>query len=335
MNDMFKARYEGLSRRAKRALRQRYDESRMVTQEQSQLDQQQQQQTGVRYGSDFVSDTNRKPSGTIWRDCPWPQINNGFVDGITFWDDFVDFGKLPFVPTNTSVQTTAGGLGRYEVFSGAGAGVWAPDAMPHSSTPLGTGGIISNLVADGSAGVIGTASSPFSLVTTQSGKLWFEARIAYTSILTNAGQIFVGLGETAVTTYSVTIPLGNADVTSNAIAMVGFNRLEDGLSVLNTSYADHATSWTDIKASASSGVLAANTWIKLGMKFDFSQTTTFGTFYVNGVDTGTYLTKAACLALTHLDAKGLGPLLAVYGDSEGSDYIYMDWWRAAQSYEAG
>lgn len=282
-----------------------------------------------------ASDTSRKPSGTIWADCPQQRIKEGAIDGVFFEDDFQNFGKLPFVPTNTSVQTTAGGLGMYEVFSGAGAGVWAPDAMPHGTGATGTaaGGVISNLVADGSAGVIGTASCPFSLYTLQTGKLWFEARIAYTSILTNAGQIFCGLGETAVTTYSVTIPLGNADVTSSAIAMIGFNRLEDGLSVLNTSYADHATSWTNIQAAASTGVLAANTWIKLGMTFDFAQSDRFGTFYVNGVDTGTYLTKAACLALTFVDAVGLGPLLAVYGDSEGNDYIYADWWKCYQSFE--
>lgn len=267
-------------------------------------------------------DQNRTRSPNIWKDCPWDQIENGEVDGVTFKDDFADF----VIP---GTQTTAIWKGRYAVYAGSGS--WAADAMPHSATPLGTGGIISALPGDNASVVIGTQSCPFSLLTTQLGKLWFEARIATTSILTNAGQLFCGLGETAVTTYSATIPLGNANATSNALAMIGFNRLEDGLGVLNTSYADHATSWTDVQASANT-TLAANTWIKLGMTFDPKDSARCVRFFVDNIECTTAITKAVLLATTNLDAVGLGPLLAFYGDSEGSDYVYADWWRVAQTF---
>lgn len=268
------------------------------------------------------ANTDRGESGNIWSDCPYKEIQEDKTKGCWFEDDFMEFA-LP------GTQTTAIQVGRYAAY--AGSGTWKADAMPHSATPLGSNGVISVLTGDNAAAALGTAVSPFNLTTTQvGGKIWFEGRVALTSILTNRGQFFFGLGETAVTTYSATIPLGNADATSNAIVMIGFNSLEDGLSVLNTSYADHATSWTDIQTTASTGVLAANTWIKLGMKIDFSDTLRCVRFYVNNVECTTAMTKAALLALTHVDVKGLGPLIAFYGDSEGSDYVYIDWWKAAQ-----
>lgn len=309
--DMFEPKEESLSRRSRRRiLREAADRRNAVN--------------PVLMGKGVnVVNTNRDMNGSnlIWGDCPMQEIKEGSRNGYFFEDDLTDF----WIP---GTQTTAIAKGRYVVY--AGSGNWANDAMPHSATGPATGGIISALPGDNASVVIGTAECPFNMLTTQvGGKIWFEARIATTSILTNAGQLFCGLGETAVTTYSATIPLGNANATSNALAMIGFNRLEDGLGVLNTSYADHATSWTDIGAAANS-TLAANTWIKLGMKVDFANTTRCVRFFVDNVECTTAMTKAALLALTSLDAVGLGPILAFYGDSEGSDYVYLDWWRCYQ-----
>ena len=160
--------------------------------------------------------------------------------------------------------------------------------------------------------------------------------MATTSILTNMGQWFVGLGENQVTTFGAAIPLGNADVTSAAPAMIGFNRLEDGLAVLNSSYADHATSWTDVQAACNAAPLTqlvANTWIKLGMRFDFAETTNFGTFFINGIECTSKVSKATVLATTFLDVSGLGPCMAFFADSAGTaDYTYIDWWRVGQFY---
>ena len=257
---------------------------------------------------------------SFWADCPEENIRRGRTNGTFFEDDFVDFG-LP------GTQTTEINLGRYKVFS-VTAGKWQTDAMPHSTTPLGTGGIISGLGdSDGDSGAIGTQACPFSLATTVKSKLWFEARIAVTSILTNMTHFFVGLGENAVATFAAAVPLDNANATSATLAMIGFNRLEDGLGVLNTSYADQAALWTDIQAAANS-TLAANTWIKLGMTFDFTDQADIlraGRFYVDGVECTSYLTKAALAALTHVDAKGLGFLMAYYADSAGTAcYHYID-----------
>lgn len=284
---------------------------------------------GVTYRPSLgTADTSRRPSRTVWGDCPWLEVEEGRVDGVQFKDDFEHFG-LP------GTQTTEIQNGKYKVFSST-AGVFTADTMPHAATSSGRGGIISCLAdTDGDSHAIGTQNCPFFLTTTQTvGKLWFEARVAITGILTNAGQFFLGLADNRIGTFSATLPLGNANVQSTTLAMIGFNRLEDGLGVLNTSHSDvGATAWTDIQASA--GAIASETWIKLGMVVDFSDSTNFITFTIDGVPCTTTVSKATILALSSLDVVGLGPCMAFFADSAGtSNYTYIDWWRACQTFEA-
>ncbi len=281
--------------------------------------------TYVRHGQNTTVVTDRNPSPAIWGDCPLEEIRLGIVDGTYFEDDFDDF-NLPATQTSEVTQ------GRYKAYC-ATAGQWITDNMPHSTTAGTAGGIISGLCdTDGDSMAIGTQACPFLLTTTQLGKIWFEGRIATTSILTDVGQLFFGLGENRVTTFSSTVPLGNADATSSALAMIGFNRLEDGLGVLNTSYADHAATWTNIGAAANS-TLAANTWIKLGMKINFADAARCVRFYVDNVECATAMTKAALLATTFVDVSGVGPLLAFYADSGGTaDYVYADWFKIYQTF---
>jgi hypothetical protein len=156
--------------------------------------------------------------------------------------------------------------------------------------------------------------------------------VATTSILTNMGQWFVGLAENQIATFGAATPLANADATASTLAMIGFNRLEDGLGVWNTSYADHAAAWTDIGTAANS-TLAANTWTKVGMKIDMKDTARCVRFYVDNIECSSAMTKAALLATTYLDVSGLGPCMAFFADSAGTaDYTYLDEWRYAMQF---
>ncbi len=284
--------------------------------------------------------TNRLPSPYLWADCPEDGIKLGTVDGLHLFDDFVNF---PLPGTQTTELSLPGN--GYKMYAKA-AGVWQQDDMPHVASGAlvgGQGGIISYLPdTDNDNGAIATVTTPFSLGTTQTnGKLWFEARIATTQITTNRGQIFVGLMANSVGsgasayTFGDGTPLAGGDTLATATVAVGWNSLEDGLAVLNTSYADGATSWTNIQAAANASPLtqlAANTFIKLGMKFDPSNTAAALRFFVNGIETSTPMTKAALLALTYLDVRGLGPCFACYGDTATTTYYYLDWWKVAQVY---
>ena len=279
----------------------------------------------VNFRQDGTVNQSRGLSQAIWGDCPIQEILEDNDRGIMFFDDFLDWG-LP------GTQSTEINLGRYKVYSAAN-GKWITDAMPSSTTASVVGGVVSGLCdTEGDAAAFGTQACPFLLTTTQKGKIWFEARIATTSILTNMGQLFCGLAENQIATFGVATPLDNANATAATMAMIGFNRLEDGLGVLNTSYADHAAAWTDVQAAANS-TLAANTWIKLGMMIDFSNSLRCVRFFVDNVECTSAMTKAVLLATTFLDVSGLGPCLAFYADSAGTaDYVYIDWWRVAQTF---
>ncbi len=275
--------------------------------------------------------TDRLPSPHIWGDCPLTGIQFGTVNGITFFDDFTDF-PLP------GTQTTEIALGRYKVYC-ATAGVWQYDDMPHTATPAGgMGGIVSVLCdSDEDSAVLAVQDCPFSLDTTQAnGKLWFEARIATTSILTATTNFFVGLAENGVATYAATNPMDDDDALTGTVAMIGWRRAIAGLATLDTVYSDHAVTFTNILAAANASPLTqlkANTFIKLGFKFDPNNSAACVQFYVNGIEAPTPLTKAALLALTHVDVKGLAPCLAVSAGASGTAaYTYIDWWKCSQVY---
>ncbi len=265
--------------------------------------------------------SNGRQISPFWGTCPLSAIRNDPGKGYLMEDDFMDLG-LP------GTQTSEINLGRYKVYN-TGSGKVIPDALPHASSPLGTGGIISMLCdTDGDQSVIGTHQCPFSLAST-AGPLWFEARIATTAITTTMTHIFVGLGNNFDVTFGAAIPLANANALGTAVAAVGWNRLESGLGVLNTSYCDEAAAWTDVQATA--GSIAANTWVKLGMYFNPADSSRALRFFANGAECVSAITASTLSGLTHLDASGLGFCFAQFADSGGTaNYAYCDWYKIAQ-----
>ena len=280
------------------------------------------------YSGTGVADTSADQSN-FWADCPIVEIKAGWKRGWFQEDDFTEFAPLPFVPTNTSVQTTEGGIaGKYKVYS-ATAGTWAPvNAVPTTDTG---GGYLRGLCdTAGDAAAIGFAGSPF-LLNNAAGKLWFEARFAITGIATNNAQVFVGLGENNVMTFGAAQPLGDADIANATGALIGFNILEDGLGVLNACYEDRATAWVNPTSGTGIGTMAANTFKKVGMVYNPNDSTNAITFYVNGVKQACVISAATLTALTSLDVKGLGVLAGMYADTAGTaNYLYLDWWKCYQ-----
>lgn len=263
--------------------------------------------------------TNRGPSPRLWHDCdPLKIAQEG--NGIIFFDDFVNGLGLD------ATQTTQVTQGQYKAYCATAGTITKSVGFPTTATP---GGFIRALAdTAGDAFSLATITSPF-VLNNGGGKLWFEARIGITGIATNNLHLFVGLGETTLQTLSGTVPLGDANATEGAGAMLGFNILEDGLGVLNASYADRATAWTDIQAGV--GTMAAHTWKKVGFKYDPNNSAEALAFYVDGAKQSSVMTAAALAALTYLDVGGLGLLWAGYADSAGtSTYAYMDWWKCVQ-----
>ena len=274
--------------------------------------------------------TGRLPSPSIWKDCPWHDLkemtNQGPGEGpggICFHDDFEHF---PLAGT----QTTQIGHGDYKVFNTGSGTIRQVSAV--NSVEQGGGILANNVDTDNDSGSI-AQSYPSLMVTgldTNSGKLWWEARVAWTPITTNGLGWFLGLAEVEQWTLATAVPLNAWDAITNSASAIGFRKPEDDTTTYDTVYSDRATSFTAVGDAEGTGY-AAFTWVKLGMIYDPSRSTDCVRFFVNGVQTTSVVSRATLTGLTNLDANALGMLLAIVADSAGtSGEFYMDWWRYAQ-----
>lgn len=266
--------------------------------------------------------TGSGPSRGLWGECPILSILDGTIDGIIFDDHFVDF---PLIAT----QTTEINHGRYKIFN-TGSGVTGPVSAVNS-VELGGGIMRISVDTNNDSGSIAQSYESFMLtgLTSNSKKLWFEGRLAFTPITTNGIGWFLGLAETALWTLATGVPFNAGDPITNSAAAIGFRKEEDGLGVIDTVYSDRATSFTNIGDADTS--VAANTFIKLGMIYDPADSDATVRFFADGIQLDTVLTNAALLALTNLDANALGLLFSVVADSSGTSGVgYLDWWRCVQ-----
>lgn len=280
--------------------------------------------TNVYYAKNSA-DTNKGRSPSLWQaigGCPYDSVKAGLTPGVIQEDDFENF-SLP------GTQTSEVAVGRYKAYNTGAGTVKANQTFGSTVT---AGGIVSMLCdSDGDASVFGTQACPFLLsgLTSNSGKLWFEARIAVTGIATNNIQTFIGLGQNDAFTFGAAKPLGNADAVANDAPFIGFQMTEDGLGVQNFAYADKATSWTNVAAGI--GTLAALTWAKVGFTYDPNNDTNCIVPYFNGVPSTSVISRATLTGLTYMDVSALGFVMASFADSAGtSTYFYIDEFHAVQ-----
>ncbi len=271
-----------------------------------------------------VPNTQRGPSPYLWGDCPWVEIQANPNLGYTFWDDFTGF-TLP----GTQTSELSLGVNGWKVYNTGAGNV---KTNPSLDGTLTGGGIISMLCdTAGDASVIANQACPFVMsgLTSNSGKLWFEARIALTGIATNNVAVFIGLGENSGYTLGAAKPLADADGVATDVPFIGLNVTEDGVGVVRGVYADEAATWT--VPAATVGTLAASTFAKVGMLYDPENSDATVQFFFNGVPSTSVVSNATLTALTNLDVSPLGPVFAMFADSAGTaTYGYCDWIRIAQ-----
>ena len=248
---------------------------------------------------------------SFWADCP---LQGSLIDpglGYGLQDNFVDVGLSGTITTIISQA----GTGKYLVFGGASSTI-APDAA------LG-GGLTLGLTDIDQATSITTKQTPFQ-VTSGAGSLWFEARVKTSTITTAEQAFFVGLMDT--TAQTATVPL-TATGTIADINCVGFHKQEANTTAFDTSY--KANTVTAVEVNSDVGTLAANTYIKLGFKFDTSNNVL--SFYINGVlqaaqktipdDTGTDFPADVTLA----------PVFAILAATADDESFTIDWYKCFQA----
>lgn len=273
-----------------------------------------------------TEDTTREPSPVIWAQSRVAEIRENPNIGIHYYDDFTD---LPLAPT----LTTQIAFGKYKAFGDTGVTISKISLV--NSVEIAGGCLEIAIDSDNDAGILCQAYPSFRLSGSKatSGKLLFECCVAQSSIATNMLDWFVGLAEVEQFTLASTTIAGGG-VIENSGSMIGFRIEEDGLGVIDTVRSDRATSFTNI-GDTEGGTLVANTFQRLGFVYDPEETDRCVVFYENGQELTTKLTRAALVALTNLDANGLGLFIGAAGDSGVAGSVYMKWWQCEQIFPVG
>ncbi len=266
-----------------------------------------------------VGNTDRNPSPSLWRTCPWDEIGSNLVDGVRMWDDFTDF---PITP-----PTTEGNWGRYAAFTSTG-GTMLPDDTLGGAVNIGSDD-------DNEAASFRTFATPFKLV--QGNKeFWFEARVQKSTIAATKHGFFVGLlGRLAITTSASTLtaitPITDAGVIADT-NIVGFHSTETSAGTVDTIY--KADGVTEVTVQANAVQLVAATYVKLGMHYVPSGDRDGQyrlSWWADGVRLSTSYGLVAGVGTDFPNRVNMGLVFAVKnatGTTPGTSGI--DWWRAAQ-----
>lgn len=257
-----------------------------------------------------LEDTSRGNSSAIWFDCPWLEIQNGTKDGIVLFDDFASGPRV----AAGAEAAYAGYAGGYRGFADTGGLV---------QDGLEWGGVV-DLSSDGDneGASFRTATAAFQVARNQ-GKFWFECRLKTSTIADTKHGIFVGL--MADNALTATVPITALGAIAD-VNIVGFHRLEGDGDFFDCVYKADGVAQVTVQADAA--VIAADTFVKLGMVFD--PRTNLLTFFRNGVKIANY-TMATAAGTDFPNDVRLGLVMAVLNataSAPGSSRI--DWWRAAQ-----
>lgn len=303
-----------------------------------------------------AASTRRGPSAAIWSDCPWLQIQEDPSLGMAFFDDFISCGTA-----SASGAAYAGTVGNWSAYLYQGGTIG--DAQKE-------GGVV-KLASDGdNEGVaLLQQAGAFRIVTTSTlalnRKMWFEARVAKSSVATAHLSAFVGL---MAPTLSSGLPAAAQPLTTTDDTVMtagdtfGFNlagttSTRGGPTEVGTSFClasgtiNYPTGTTTLMANTGQTVLAADTYVKLGWVFDpdgpigtvtvATARQTVGTlrrklvrFFVNGLENPTFLSSDDVQNATATQAfptAFMCPVIAMMNmASQSSDYLAADWLRIAQ-----
>jgi hypothetical protein len=259
-------------------------------------------------------------SQSIWADFP---ISDSLKDPTCVNDVFDDFENMPTFNSATAVLSD-----KYGYISDTGVVIngLATVADADSLTTGYKGAVEFNIDSDNDIAAIqwGGASVFLSDTAGDERKMWFEARVATTTVVTQS--LFIGLAERDMTASGDVVFSDGGAIAD--ISCVGFRILEadsdgwDAIHQLNGGGGEVV-----VLNEAQVGV--ATTFYKFGMKYVPSGEALDNkilTYYVNGVEVASVTSIAIA---TFPDAVGLAPLFVMKAHAATLD-ARMDWWRCAQ-----
>lgn len=272
--------------------------------------------------------TDRLPSPNIWGGVPIEQILMRTKLGTYFHDDF-----------DVHCPNTDAGL-----FEGAGEspgmgyGFYGDTGVIAKAQAGVVGGVLEVYEndADNDEFVMSGLAPSFNISDTAADAMpvCFEGRMKKASIADNELAFFLGLAWDHGDGVSVakTLCLTDDDAALGAFSYIGFHcDAADGDAIDFVVKAEGGAQ-TVIKAGIE--VPVADTWMKLGFKYDPDHDTTKRIkLFVNNVEQSTYVTSTQIAAATFPDAEPLAPVWCVKtceaSPPAAGNKAQIDWWRAA------
>lgn len=231
-----------------------------------------------KYAANFAGDTNPNLSPMVWRGYRPASLASGDTPGFFKKWDFADFKASTNV--NASEAYWADGL---MVFGSDGFAITnGSDHTSATTTGKSIGTITIGSDGDNEGGSLRQACAPLratginATATSRSGDWALEARLRTSTIADTKHGIFFGVIEDVAATATIPITAAGALADKN---LIGFHRLEgDGDYFDCVSKADGQTAVTH---QADAQVIVADTYVKLGLRYEASIGTLF--WYGNGV----------------------------------------------------
>ena len=249
-----------------------------------------------------ATDTSASPSPVIWADCPANEIiSKG--NGVLQFEDFISGGDI---------MADAGPSG---VFLDAGSTIVYSDEV--------NGAIVLTHDGDAANDSISLFGAPAFQIAVNSGSLWFEARVKFNTAAADQYGWFVGL--TDATAPTEIIPLTAVSALSDHNT-VGFHKPEENSSAYDTSY--KANGVTAVEVNSNVGSIVADTYVKLGMKFDSSSSVL--SFFIDGVQQPETKTIPSAAGTDFPNDVALKYIMTCVTEASAANTITCDWIRIAQ-----
>lgn len=260
-----------------------------------------------------MANAARMPSASIWKNCPWDELNAGQLDGFTYWNDFVQ-GHYSQA-ANVAASATTIRDGGMCAFTGATAGGTVAPALdsPYGVVKLAntTDGETTILQALGNGNIAGQ------VVFEAGRRVWFEARVKVLNTTTNEHDIFVGFGEEGLAVNAGVITAADALTDKD---LIGFNKLGAATTALTITH--NTAGGGGVTNLATATTIAADTWANYGIVCD--GTTVF--FYKDGVQ----ITSVLLSATNFPDGEEMAFYYALVAGSGGGDEVAsIDWLKVA------
>lgn len=270
------------------------------------------------------TNTEARPSGTIWGKCPWNAIKEGSVKGVAFFDDFSSFNVTPA----TTEGNWAAGQG-YAQFSDTGGFITAPALSAATAAGVPTSGITIGSNDDNEGVSIRTLSTPFA-INRANQRLWFEACIKKSSIANTIAEFFIGLMEN--TALTAVVPITTTAATLADKNLVGIYSTESAGSKASSTYKSNGV--TAVVVGTDEFTFVADTFTNVGMMYVPSGDKD-GSFCLSFYQDGVRLASSKIIdtgnGADFPTDVAMGPVMAIRnaaGSSPGN--VTVKWWKAAQ-----